>query len=86
MKTQKPKLKELNHGLENDFESNKNKIKSNPKDAIERAKNNLEIAKELEKDKMYHVWISKEKTQKFIAKSKLKEYLSNGWKLNKIIK
>lgn len=61
---------------------NKDMIKVNPKDAIERAKINLVKAKAIDEEKKDYVWISKEKTQKLIHKSKLKECLNDGWKLN----
>lgn len=78
----KAKSKMAPQKIDNDFESNKDSVKANPKDAIERARNNLAKAKLMEAEKKDHVWISKEKTTKLIHISKLQSYLNDNWKCN----
>ena len=70
--------------LLNSINSNKNSIKANPKEQVDKAKSNLQKAKEVESNKTDHVWITKEKTSKFIHKDKLQELLLDGWKINQI--
>jgi ribosomal protein S17E len=47
----KAKSKMAPQKIDNDFESNKDSVKANPKDAIERARNNLAKAKLLDEEK-----------------------------------
>lgn len=68
---------------DNDLHSNRNAVKSNPKDLHERAKKNLLLAKEFEKTKTDFIWIVKEKTRKLVNPLKISAYLNDGWKLAK---
>lgn len=81
----KPKSKICTQQIDKDYQSNKDMVRVNPKDAIERAKKNLAIVKEMEIDKKDFVWITKEKTQKHVHISKVEMYLSEGWKTNQKI-
>ena len=51
-----------------------------------KAQKALELAKEREKDKVNHVWMSKDKTSKLVHPGKIVKNLADGWKISKMNK
>lgn len=63
-------------------------LKSNSKEALKKAKAALEIAKQNDKSKINHVWLTNGKTSRLVPQKRIAALLLDGWKQlnNKIIK